>query len=136
MTLNIIEDKLFKIEGKKDIFLSRQWEYFFSMLLLSVFILLTFLFLLLNDANNILISTAKIAILAVYFIPSIVAYDLFSHYEETTNAPSVKHPHALLILILNLTAAWTIIFWLITLYWSVRPGNVSVKIVTYSAEKL
>lgn len=136
MTLNIIEDKLFKTEGTKDIFLGRQWDYFFSMLLLSVFILLTFLFLLLNDAHNTLINTAKIVILAVYFIPSIVAYDLFSHYEEIINAPNVKHPHALLILILNLTAAWTIIFWLITLYWAVRPGNVSVKIVTYSTKKL
>ncbi len=126
--------KLIKEEYLKQIYVERDWNYFFVLIFFSLITVTAFFFFTSYDFYPVFVFTSFVFVIGAYFSPSIAAYDLISNYQEKYNAPQIKHPYALLILILNLLLGWTIVAWLILLFFAVKPGNVKIVIVEYKNE--
>ena len=126
--------KLIKEEYLKQIYLDRDWNYFFVLIFFSLISVTAFSVFTLYEFHPVFVLTSFVFLIAAYFSPSIAAYDLVSNYQEKYNAPRVKHPYALLIFILNILIGWTIWAWLILLFFAVKPGNVKIIIVEYKNE--
>ena len=75
--------------------------------------------------------TGIVALIVVFLLPSLVAYDVFTLYNDEYNIPKLKHPNKVLILLINLIFGITGIGWLIALAMSLSPGTVTVTSVHY-----
>lgn len=124
--------KTSRVETTEEISIDRQWGLFFGALIFcGLFSLLT-LFLLENDFHKVFTGTAVLFwIFGVYLMPSVLAYDLTSHYQDSHSAPHIKNPNAFVILMLNLTLGWTLAVWVLCLFLSVKPGRVQFTRVEY-----
>lgn len=71
----------------------------------------------------------------IYIIPTVIAFDTFSSFQEKFDVPKLIHPKRWIILLLNLIFGWTIILWFVVLYIACSPGNVSATIVKYDKIK-
>jgi hypothetical protein len=75
--------------------------------------------------------TGILFLVVVYFLPSFIAYDVTSSYNETHNIPKLLHPKRGMILILNILLGITGIGWLVALALAISPGAVNVTSVRF-----
>lgn len=76
--------------------------------------------------------TGLILIAICYFLPSLVCFDFSSSYQDEFKFNKVLHPKRYLIMLLNFIFGWTVIGWLILLWWACTPGHVIVEKFTYT----
>lgn len=72
-----------------------------------------------------------IIIAVVYFIPTLLAFDVFQSYNKYLNIPKLQHPKRIFILIINLLFGGFIIGWLVALYMALAPWKVLAERVEY-----
>ena len=124
--------KTTRVETTEETSIARQWGLFSATLILCALFSWLTLFLLENDFHAIFTVTAVFFwVLGVYFMPSVLAYDLTSYYQDSHSAPHIKNPNAFVILLLNLTLGWTLVVWVLCLFLSVKPGTVKYTKVEY-----
>jgi len=59
----------------------------------------------------------------VYFMPTLVAFDLLSSYQKEYKIEKLLHPKRFFILILNVAFGLTVIGWLALLAFAFKPGS-------------
>lgn len=124
--------KTTRVETTEETSIGRQWGLFSGTLIFCALFSWLTLFLIENEIHAVLTGTAVIFwIFGVYLMPSILAYDLTSYYQESYSAPHIKNPNAFVILLLNLTLGWTLLVWVLCLFLSVKPGKVKYTKVEY-----
>ena len=124
--------KTTRVETTEETSIDGQWGLFFGALIFCALFSWLTLFLLENDFHAIFTATAVLFwVFGVYFMPSVLAYDLTSYYQDSHSAPHIKNPNAFVILLLNLTLGWTLVVWVLCLFLSVKPGTVKYTKVEY-----
>ena len=124
--------KTTRVETTEETSIARQWGLFSATLILCALFSWLTLFLLGNGFPAVFTGTAVIFwIFGVCPMPSILAYDLTSYYQESYSAPHIKNRNASVILLLNLTLGWTLVVWVLCLFLSVKPGTVKYTKVEY-----
>jgi hypothetical protein len=73
----------------------------------------------------------KLFLIFIYFLPTGVAFDIFSDYDKEYNVPKLKHPNRIFITLVNLILGWTILGWLISLKMALTPGQVEVRKIDF-----
>lgn len=126
-------DKLNKITTEKFINLPFQKGKFIQWLFFSI-TTAALCFYLTGLSIPIISGTSLLFLIGIYFLPTFVAYDFFSLYNEDQNIPKLKNPKRILVLLINIILGFTVIGWIIALYMSFNPGVTRVMIVEYKSK--
>jgi len=126
-------DKLNKVMTEKIINLPFQKDKFIQWLIFSI-IIAPLCFYLSQLSIRIISGTSLLLLIGIYFIPTFIAYDFFSLYNEDQNIPQLKNPKRIVVLLINIILGFTVIGWVIALYVAFNPGITRVTIVEYKAE--
>lgn len=124
--------KLKKITTEKVINFPFQKVKFYQWLFFSIISALVF-FYLANLAVPYISGTSSLCLIIIYLIPTLVAFDLFSLYNDDQNIPQLKNPKRILVLLINILLGFTIVGWMIALYIAFNPGVTRVTIVKYKS---
>lgn len=75
--------------------------------------------------------TGLILILVSYFMPTLIAFDAISSYQDEYKIERLLHPKRFLIFVLNLVIGVTVLGWVVVLAFAFNPGSVSAERVDY-----
>lgn len=121
-----------KIETVVEETIDRQWPLFWTSIVASVLLTSLFVYLTENEYHEVFVGTIGLFwFFGVYFLPTILSYDLISYYQGSHNAPHIKNRNAFIITVLNLVLGWTGIVWIICLLMATKLGTVTFTRVEY-----
>lgn len=75
--------------------------------------------------------TAWLVLIMVYFIPTLMGFDLFETYKEDYGATRIQSPYKVIILWANLFFGITVVGWLVALYLAMKIGRTTTEITEY-----